>query len=459
MNDSKKKSINILIQKALQTIPNDKLEITSFSPYYSINSTSGIRFSVKSKDSDFHFFTGFSSDSKYADKLLIGILKSESNEQILKLNLDKDENGNSIQEKLIVDDKFLSLDETSQIQKLSKWLYEQSKTVLLLLGIKNAFNKKTSDNESNKKSNPIVKKNILSVSCLLFGCLGVHRFALHQWLTGILQLLTLGGFFIWWIIDTIRLFTGFYPDTDGVLFRDKITEYKASHVEIDDEDYVNLEPSKWFKIVELPWLIIVLSLIPSFFAPLCESNDILFYILCGTSSFIFLIGFIGIIATLGKKRKIREAQYIPLTKNPYTWFISKIGKVICSTTILVIGCGIFILLALFSYGAKTSLSSSSNSSLSGNGAKKSNSTSSSTLNNVFSNIKWYNCKKCGTVIKNNRKPNSNGCPADAFHVWNELAPVGDKNYCCKNCGATIQAARKPFSGGCPNTGFHVWNEL
>ena len=76
----------------------------------------------------------------------------------MKLNLDKDENGNSIQEKLIVDDKFLSLDETSQIQKLSKWLYEQSKTVLLLLGIKNAFNKKTSDNESNKKSNPIVKK-------------------------------------------------------------------------------------------------------------------------------------------------------------------------------------------------------------------------------------------------------------------------------------------------------------
>ena len=62
-------------------------------------------------------------------------------------------------------------------------------------------------------------------------------------------------------------------------------------------------------------------------------------------------------------------------------------------------------------------------------------------------------------MKNNRKPNSNGCPADAFHVWNELAPAGDKNYCCKNCGATIQAARKPFSGGCPNTGFHVWNEL
>jgi hypothetical protein len=40
------------------------------------------------------------------------------------------------------------------------------------------------------------------------GGLGMHRFYMGDITIGILQLLTLGGFGIWWLIDGIRLLTG-----------------------------------------------------------------------------------------------------------------------------------------------------------------------------------------------------------------------------------------------------------
>ena len=78
------------------------------------------------------FFVGFSTDKKYEDILLFGILKSESNEKIEKLNLDEDINGNKIQEKISINEKFLSLDESEQKSKISKWLNEQIRTIFAL---------------------------------------------------------------------------------------------------------------------------------------------------------------------------------------------------------------------------------------------------------------------------------------------------------------------------------------
>lgn len=137
MDDSGKRKIYEAIQKSLSSLSNEKIKIVSYSPYYAVNGTSGIKFFAKNGESELPFFAGFSSDKKYSEKLLFGILKSESNEKIGKLNLDKDENGNDIQGKFSIDEKFLSADEDTQKSKLTKWLSEQITTVFSLYGVYN----------------------------------------------------------------------------------------------------------------------------------------------------------------------------------------------------------------------------------------------------------------------------------------------------------------------------------
>lgn len=55
--------------------------------------------------------------------------------------------------------------------------------------------------------------------CLILGVFGIHRFYLNRVGSGILMLITLGGFGIWYLIDLIILIVGGFRDGDGNLVK------------------------------------------------------------------------------------------------------------------------------------------------------------------------------------------------------------------------------------------------
>ena len=57
--------------------------------------------------------------------------------------------------------------------------------------------------------------------CFFLGVFGAHRFYVGKIGTGILQLLTLGGVGIWWLVDMILILTGSFRDKNG----QRITEW------------------------------------------------------------------------------------------------------------------------------------------------------------------------------------------------------------------------------------------
>ncbi len=57
----------------------------------------------------------------------------------------------------------------------------------------------------------------LILACLLFiiGLGGLHRFYSGKIISGIIQLITAGGFLIWQIIDIVRIIVGSYEDAQN----------------------------------------------------------------------------------------------------------------------------------------------------------------------------------------------------------------------------------------------------
>ena len=58
-------------------------------------------------------------------------------------------------------------------------------------------------------------KSTTFLLCYFLGILGVHRFYTGKMLTGILMILTFGGFGIWWLIDMVRIAAGRFRDKEG----------------------------------------------------------------------------------------------------------------------------------------------------------------------------------------------------------------------------------------------------
>lgn len=55
--------------------------------------------------------------------------------------------------------------------------------------------------------------------CFLFGVFGVHRFYVGKIGTGVIQLITLGGFGIWAFIDLIMIILGKFKDKNGLVIK------------------------------------------------------------------------------------------------------------------------------------------------------------------------------------------------------------------------------------------------
>ncbi len=55
--------------------------------------------------------------------------------------------------------------------------------------------------------------------CFFLGYLGAHRYYVGKIGTGLLMLVTAGGFGIWWLIDLIMILAGSFRDIDGKTLR------------------------------------------------------------------------------------------------------------------------------------------------------------------------------------------------------------------------------------------------
>lgn len=87
----------------------------------------------------------------------------------------------------------------------------------------------TSDNEVLKNANRSCERDKITkttrkwivtlILCVFFGALGAHRFYVGKVGTGILQLFTAGGYFIWVFVDLIHILTGKFTDSEGNVIR------------------------------------------------------------------------------------------------------------------------------------------------------------------------------------------------------------------------------------------------
>ena len=80
----------------------------------------------------------------------------------------------------------------------------------------NTVTEKNNDEMSSPAAAASGKSQLVALLlCLFVGIIGIHRFYLGYIWQGVVQILTLGGFGIWALIDLIRIITGDLQPKDG----------------------------------------------------------------------------------------------------------------------------------------------------------------------------------------------------------------------------------------------------
>ena len=108
--------------------------------------------------------------------------------------------------------------------------------------------------EVRKRTTPHYPKNFMRAVflCLFLGMFGIHRFYTGYKRIGFVQLITLGGLGIWWMIDLVAMCFNNYKDKYG----------------IEMDDYNGTIASLVLTIAALGWLIIGIMCIPYVFGNL-----------------------------------------------------------------------------------------------------------------------------------------------------------------------------------------------
>jgi len=84
------------------------------------------------------------------------------------------------------------------------------------------------------------------VLCLLFGWLGAHRFYVGKIGTGILMILTFGGFGIWVLIDLVVILCGEFTDKGG----NKIRQWTGEQLSTDETRMIQELHQGFFRMEE-----------------------------------------------------------------------------------------------------------------------------------------------------------------------------------------------------------------